>query len=63
LTSLPRDFSISQFKLDLQKIFLEFLGIKETPSNDRKFLRQVFRDAKRLMSEKYANIEFIFSKP
>ncbi len=63
LTSLPGDFSISQFKLDLQKIFLEFLEIKEAPSNDRKFLRQVFRDAKRLMSEKYANIEFIFSKP
>ncbi len=63
LTSLPRDFSISQFKLDLQKIFLEFLEIKEAPGNDRKFLQQVFRDAKRLMSEKYANIDFIFSKP
>ena len=25
LTSLPRDFSISQFKLDLHKIFLEYL--------------------------------------
>jgi hypothetical protein len=29
----------------------------------RKFLKQVFGDAKRLMAEKYANIEFIFSKP
>lgn len=70
LTSLPRDFSISQFKLDLHKIFLEYLENNFTPSDskvdgvsDRKFLRQVFRDAKRLMSEKYANIEFIFSKP
>ena len=37
------------------------LGVEVT--DNRKFLRQVFRDAKRLMSEKYANIDFIFSKP
>ncbi len=69
LTSLPGDFSIFQFKQDLHKIFLEYLGNNFTTSgssldsvSDRKFLRQVFRDAKRLMSEKYANIDFIFSK-
>ncbi|MBK6607607.1 MAG: lipoate--protein ligase family protein [Leptospiraceae bacterium] len=62
LTSLPRDFSVSKFKLDLLSIFKEFLT-DTVLSSDRKFLRQVFRDAKRLMSEKYANIEFIFSKP
>ncbi|HRG76029.1 MAG TPA: lipoate--protein ligase family protein [Leptospiraceae bacterium] len=68
LTSLPRDFSISQFKQDLLSIFKEFLGTTvisnegEVTVRNRKFLRQVFRDAKRLMSEKYANIDFIFSK-
>ena len=97
LTSLPGDFSISQFKQELLSIFKEFLGTTvisnegekstsvlktidqenftinsskenrplprvEVTVTNRKFLRQVFRDAKRLMSEKYANIEFIFSK-
>ena len=62
LTSLPKEFSVSKFKLDLLSIFKEFLT-DTVLSSDRKFLRQVFRDAKRLMSEKYANIEFIFSKP
>ncbi|MBK8395763.1 MAG: lipoate--protein ligase family protein [Leptospiraceae bacterium] len=63
LTSLPKEFSVPKFKLELTKIFQEFLGLKQEQRQDRKFLRQVFRDAKRLMSEKYANIEFIFSKP
>lgn len=62
LTSLPKEFSVPKFKLDLLEIFQEFIG-NPVISSDRKFLRQVFRDAKRLMSEKYANIEFIFSKP
>lgn len=62
LTSLPKEFSVPQFKKDLQEIFQEFLGLSSSITKDRKFLRQVFRDAKRLMSEKYANIEFIFSK-
>jgi len=62
LTSLPKEFSASQFKRDLQEIFQEFLGKSSSIAKDRKFLQQVFRDAKRLMSEKYANIEFIFSK-
>ena len=61
LTSLPKEFSVPKFKLDLLEIFQEFIG-NPVISSDRKFLRQVFRDAKRLMSEKYANIEFIFSK-
>ncbi|MBP7281754.1 MAG: lipoate--protein ligase family protein [Leptospiraceae bacterium] len=62
LTSLPKEFSVPKFKKDLQEIFQEFLGLSSSITKDRKFLRQVFRDAKRLMSEKYANIEFIFSK-
>ena len=61
LTSLPKEFSVPKFKLDLLEIFQEFIG-NPVISSDRKFLRQVFRDAKRLMSEKYANIEFIYSK-
>lgn len=73
ITSLPKTFSVEKFKADLQSIFTKYLvensdiskeafnqGMKTTP--DRKFLAKVFRDAKRLMSEKYANIEFIFSK-
>lgn len=62
LTSLPKEFSVPKFKRDLQEIFQEFLGKSSSIAKDRKFLQQVFRDAKRLMSEKYANIEFIYSK-
>ncbi|HMW07192.1 MAG TPA: lipoate--protein ligase family protein [Leptospiraceae bacterium] len=68
LTSLPNTFSISRFKIDLYQGFQKFLGngsldeIPDRSEQDRNFLAKVFRDAKRLMSEKYANIEFIFSK-
>lgn len=62
LTALPKEFTIPKFKQDLHEIFQEFLGQISSTTKDRKFLKQVFRDAKRLMSEKYANIEFIFSK-
>ncbi|EQA64009.1 lipoate--protein ligase family protein [Leptospira alexanderi] len=60
VTSLPSDFSPLKFGRDLSHVFAESLGLFRIGSErDLRFTKAVFKEAKRLLENKYSRMDFI----
>lgn len=62
LTSLPSEFEIKKFENDLFNEVKKYVKSNHEMNKDILFLKKVLKKAELLYLEKYANLEFIFSR-